>query len=84
MYEITVFWLVTLLGIYFVAGIVAAVPIVLFGITRMDPAARGSSRLFRLTILPGVIAFWPLLLRRWLTGQTEPPIENTAHKKLVQ
>lgn len=69
MYEITVTWLVMLIGIYFVAGIVAAVPIVLFGITRMDPAARGSSRLFRLTILPGVIAFWPLLLRRWLTGQ---------------
>lgn len=84
MYEITVTWLVMLIGIYFVAGIVAAVPIVLFGIARMDPAARGSSRLFRLTILPGVIAFWPLLLRRWLTGQLEPPKENTPHKKLAR
>ena len=84
MYEIVVSWFVTIIGIYIIAGIVAAVPIVLFGITRLDPAARGSSRLFRLTILPGVVALWPLLLRRWLSGQSNPPTEVTAHKELSQ
>ncbi len=84
MYEIVVSWLVALIGIYIVAGIVAAVPIVLFGIMRLDPAARGSSRLFRLMILPGVIAFWPLLLGRWFSGRSNPPAEKTPHKDLTR
>ena len=84
MYEITVSLLVILIGIYVAAGIVAAAPIVLFGIPSMDPAVRGSARLFRLIILPGVIALWPLLLRRWFSGVTEPPHENTSHKKLLR
>lgn len=35
------------------------------GLGRVDPAAGGSSRGFRVLILPATVALWPLLLRRW-------------------
>lgn len=35
------------------------------GVERVDHAARGAKIGFRLIILPGVAAFWPLFLLRW-------------------
>lgn len=32
----------------------------------MDPAAKSAGWGFRLLIVPGAAALWPLLLRRWL------------------
>jgi hypothetical protein len=37
------------------------------GIYRLDKQARQSSLGFRLIILPGVVALWPLLLKRWIS-----------------
>lgn len=45
---------------------------------RLDPAAAGGTWGFRLVILPGVVALWPLLLRASLRGQ--PPRERNAHE----
>lgn len=72
--------LLILLGaVYAVVGVAFAVPFVLRGVNRIDPAAFGGSRGFRLIIIPGVVALWPILLRRLLVD-TEPPEERNAHR----
>jgi hypothetical protein len=38
------------------------------GLTRIDHGAKGAGLGFRLLILPGLIALWPLMLIRWLSG----------------
>ena len=54
---------------YCLAGIVISVLFLLFGIARADHAAKGASIAFRLTILPGLIFLWPIILGRWLSGR---------------
>jgi hypothetical protein len=59
----------TLLGlclIYLACGLLFAVAFVTAGVGRVDAAARGTSLGFRLLILPGTGALWPLLLLRWV------------------
>jgi hypothetical protein len=72
-------WIVTLLGLYAGSGLVFAIPFVIAGVDRIDPAARLSGWGFRLMIVPGVIALWPILLLRWIRRQP-PPDERTAHR----
>jgi len=55
-------------ALYAAAGFVFALAFLTVGISRIDPAARGSGLGFRLTILPGVVALWPLMLVRWIVG----------------
>jgi hypothetical protein len=71
--------LVGLATLYLALGLVLVAPIVLRGINRIAPVARASSWGFRLIIIPGVIALWPILLRRWIAGHTAPD-ERTPHK----
>ena len=58
--------LVLLLGIYAAAGLLFAAAFLWKGIARVDAAAHQTGLAFRLLILPGCAAFWPLLLRRWV------------------
>ena len=58
--------LVGALSAYGLAGTVFALAFLLFGIHRVDPIAEHSSIGFRLIVMPGVAAFWPLFLIRWL------------------
>ena len=81
---LTVTWLVRFVGLYLLAGLVFGVPFVIKGAGRIDPAATEGTRGFRILILPGVIALWPLLVRRWLSGKTEPPQEHNAHRDAVR
>jgi len=53
---------------------------VIAGVQRIDQQAKGSGAGFRLIILPGVVVWWPLLLRRWLRGDGQPPVERNAHR----
>jgi membrane protein implicated in regulation of membrane protease activity len=69
------------LGIYLAGGLVLAVPFALFGVGRIDPHAAHGSWGFRLLIIPGATALWPWLLRRWLKGVHEPPVEGNAHRR---
>jgi hypothetical protein len=55
-----------LLGIYSAAGILFALLFVAVGIQRVDPATEHAPLTFRLIVVPGVVALWPLLLKRWL------------------
>jgi hypothetical protein len=63
--------IVLLLGVYAAAGLVFAAAFVIAGIGRIDQVANGSSIGFRLIVLPGAAALWPLLLRRWLNAREE-------------
>lgn len=76
-------WLVRALGAYAALGLLFAVAFVARGIERVDPGAHASGWGFRLIVLPGVVAFWPLLLRRWLAG-TGLPVESNAHRRAAQ
>lgn len=62
--------LVACLAAYAAVGVVFAVPFVLRGVDRIDPAAPGSTWGFRLVIAPGVVALWPLLAQALAEGRT--------------
>ena len=55
---------VTVLGVYVVAGVLFAAVFVARGIERIDAAAVGAGIGFRLIVFPGAAALWPVLLRR--------------------
>ena len=57
--------IVMALAAYGAAGIVFAVPFLWRGARAVDPAARGATLGFRVLVLPGVVALWPLLLLKW-------------------
>jgi hypothetical protein len=69
------------LALYATLGAVFAIVFLIGGIQRVDSQARGAGIGFRLIILPGVAALWPLLLQRWLRGPFEPPEESNPHRK---
>jgi hypothetical protein len=73
--------LLIVLGIYLACGLAFAVPFALVGVKRIDPHAACGSWGFRLLIMPGAMAFWPLLLFRWSRGIHEPPEERNAHRQ---
>ena len=58
-----------LAGIYAVVGIAFAAVFVAVGIGRVDPFARNAPLGFRLIVLPGCAALWPLLLGRWVRSR---------------
>ena len=58
--------LVKALTAYGLIGAVFAVAFVTMGIQRVDSVAEHAPLGFRLIVLPGVAALWPLLLVRWL------------------
>ena len=68
------------LEVYGLVGISFAIVFVSFGVQGLDSEARGSGIGFRVLILPGVAAFWPMLLSRWIRGLSEPPIERNPHR----
>ena len=72
-----------LLGAYLACGLVFAIPFALVGAKKIDPHAAHGSWGFRLLVIPGTMAFWPLLLRRWATGVKVPPEECNAHRRIA-
>jgi hypothetical protein len=53
------------LAVYGSAGVLFAAAFVTAGIRRVDPVAEHAPIGFRLIVIPGVAALWPLLLVRW-------------------
>jgi hypothetical protein len=64
---------------YMLAGLVFAALFLPRGVARLDPRVAGSPKTLRLVILPGIVALWPLLAWRWITGAREP-IEDNPHR----
>jgi membrane protein implicated in regulation of membrane protease activity len=71
-------------GFYLACGLLFAIPFALTGVKKIDPHAAHGSWGFRLLIIPGTVVFWPLLLRRWLKGISEPPEERNAHRQAAK
>jgi len=59
-------WFVALFGSYAAAGLLFALPFVVSWVRRIDPMAGEAGWGFRLLILPGAVALWPLLAWRLL------------------
>ena len=79
--EQTVSTLLMITGLYLSLGFLFALGFVTKGVQRIDPTAGdGASWGFRLAILPAAMVFWPMLLKRWLSGQTAPPEEKSPHR----
>ncbi|NEN98061.1 MAG: hypothetical protein F6J94_09870 [Moorea sp. SIO1F2] len=72
-------WIIKLFRVYLVAGLIFAVPFVIFGVQRVDPNVHGWAIGFRIMIIPGVTAFWPMFATRLLRGKTLPT-ERNAHR----
>lgn len=73
-------WIVGVAGVYLGVGAVFAAAFALRGCQRIDPVAATGTWGFRIAIVPGAAALWPLLLRRWLAGERHPPPERNAHR----
>jgi len=70
------------LVLYAGIGLVFSVPFVWWGVKRIDSEAQGAGVGFRLLIVPGVVAFWPMFLYRLMRGIVEPSVEKTPHRLL--
>ena len=80
MFEQGAVLLVDALSLYALLGVLFAFAFVSVGVKRIDSQAVGAGIAFRILIFPGTVAFWPLLLRRWAAGSTEPPPERNPHR----
>jgi len=58
--------LLLLVTVYLFCGLIFAIPFIAKGISVVDEGAHGSSIGFRIIIIPGVIVFWPFLLKKWI------------------
>jgi hypothetical protein len=65
---------------YFAIGALVALAFVLFGITRVDEAAKGSSIAFRALVLPGCAALWPIVVYRWVRGPVRPALPREGNE----
>ncbi len=63
---------------YLVTGLLFAILFLAKGIEKVDPATHGSGMGFRLIILPGTVALWPVLLRKWIQSKPMRHDETAA------
>ncbi|MFN8603434.1 MAG: hypothetical protein U0842_23420 [Candidatus Binatia bacterium] len=66
-------------GIYLGAGCAFAAWFVVAGVGRIDPAAASAGAGFRVLLVPGAAALWPLLARRLRAGGYGLPEQHDAH-----
>ena len=55
-----------ILGCYLIIGLLFAIAFLWKGISKVDEGAIGTGLGFKLLILPGTVAFWPALLKKWM------------------
>lgn len=64
--------ILSIVSIYLICGFVFAIAFITKGIDKVDEGAHGSTIGFKIIIIPGVIVFWVLLLKKWLNANKEP------------
>jgi len=52
--------------VYLALGVLFVISFLIKGITKVDEGAYGSTIGFKIIIIPGVIVFWPVLLKKWM------------------
>lgn len=60
--------MLSIVGGYFMLGVLFAIPFALWGSKKIDPKARKGTWGFRVLLIPGSALFWPFLLKRWLNA----------------
>lgn len=58
--------LLAIFAIYLLLGVIFAILFLFRGITKVDPATKGSGFFFKLLIFPGLVFFWLFLLSKWI------------------
>jgi len=61
--------LLLLIALYLFLGFIFAIAFLIKGIDLVDDGAHGSTFGFKLIIIPGVIVFWPVLMKKWLIAK---------------
>jgi regulator of protease activity HflC (stomatin/prohibitin superfamily) len=69
--------LLLIVAAYLFCGLIFAIPFIAKGIAVVDEGAHGSSIGFRIIIIPGVIVFWPFLLRKWIKTKSTDNDQTT-------
>ena len=62
---ILAYGLFTLVGIYLLAGLCFCIILFAKGLPEFDPNTKNAGVVFKILIIPGIMAFWPLLWRKW-------------------
>jgi len=57
--------LLIIIGFYLAMGMLFSIIFLWKGITRVDPATRGSGFFFKALIFPGLCVFWIIFLIKW-------------------
>ena len=57
-----------ILAAYLVVGFVFAIAFVTKGVERVDEGAHKATIGFRIIIIPGVMVFWPLMMKKWIAS----------------
>ena len=55
-----------IIAVYLLAGGLFVIPFLAKGLAKVDESAKGATTGFKIIIIPGVMVFWPLLLRKWI------------------
>lgn len=74
--------ILAVIAIYLMLGFLFAIAFVIKGVNVVDEGAHGSTIGFRIIIIPGTIALWPVLLRKWMktVKDKNQEINNTRRK----
>lgn len=64
--ESLILFLVNILGLYVLLGVLFAILFLWKGISQVDPGIEGKAIGLRLLLFPGMVAFWPVFLRKWI------------------
>lgn len=62
-------FILTLVLIYLGLGVLFVIPFLIKGILKVDEGAHGGTTGFKIIIIPGVIVFWPVLLKKWMKAK---------------
>ena len=65
---ITIFLI--LLGLYVIFGLLFALYFAFGGAHKIDPLMKGTKKVVRILLFPGVVATWPFLLKKILKPRT--------------
>jgi hypothetical protein len=58
--------LLIVVALFLVCGLLISFFFLARGLSQIDEGTHGTGIGFRLVILPGIIVFWPVLLKKWL------------------
>jgi hypothetical protein len=75
-------WLVRAAAVYVAVGTVFSAFLLVRGLRRFDEAAAHGGLGFKLLVLPGMVALWPLVLVIWRRGQAVQ--ERNAHDRAAE